>query len=59
VVLFEITKFANTPRVARTISVLAVSAHLTSSDAVVALVTLSFRVERFVRVRAIRNLPLA
>ena len=38
---------------------LAISALLTSSNAVVAFVTHSFRVERFVRVGAIGNLPLA
>ena len=38
---------------------LAVSALLTSSNAVVAFVTHSFRVERFVRVAAISDLPLA
>ena len=38
---------------------LAVSALLTSSNAVVAFVTHSFRVERFVRVGAIGDLPLA
>ncbi len=38
---------------------LAVSAHLTSSHAVVAFVTHSFRVEGFVRVGAVRDLPLA
>ena len=38
---------------------LAVSALLTSSNAVVAFVTHSFRIERFVRVGAIGDLPLA
>ena len=58
-ILFEVAKFADSACVARTIGVLTVSAHLTPTHAMVAFVTLSFRVEWFVRVRAVRYLPLA
>ena len=58
-VRLQVTIFANTSSVARAILVLTVSAQLTSTNAVVAFVALTFGVKWFVCVWTIRNLSLA
>jgi hypothetical protein len=57
--LFEVAEFADSSCVARTVGVLTVSAHLTPAYAVVAFVTLTFRVEWLIRMCAVRYLSFA
>lgn len=57
--MFEVTKFADSSCVARTVGVLTVSAHLTSSYAVIAFVALAFRVEWLICMSAVRYLSFA